>query len=117
MEFYANLHTHSTHSDGQFSPSQLARVAKEEGYRALSLTDHDTATGFGELKAECDKLGMECIFGTEFTGPSHLLPRPGKPDGQFGQWTASAVKQAQKDFGLEQTGVADAAFLEILYSK
>ena len=83
MEFYANLHTHSTHSDGQFSPSQLARVAKEEGYRALSLTDHDTATGYTELKAECDKLGMECIFGTEFTGPSHLLPRPGKPDGQF----------------------------------
>ena len=83
MEFYANLHTHSTHSVGQFSPSELARVAKEEGYRALSLTDHDTATGFGELKAECDKIGLECIFGTEFTGPSHLLPRPGKPDGQF----------------------------------
>ena len=63
MEFYANLHTHSTHSDGQFTPSQLAQVAKEEGYRALALTDHDTVTGYGELKAECDKLGLECIFG------------------------------------------------------
>jgi len=41
----------------------------------------------------------------------------GQPDGVFGQWTASAVKSAQKDFGLEQTGIADAEFLDILYSK
>ena len=83
MDFYANLHTHSTHSDGQFTPAQLARVAKAEGYRALALTDHDTVTGYGELKAECGKLGLECIFGAEFTAPSSLLARPGKSDGQF----------------------------------
>ena len=41
----------------------------------------------------------------------------GKPDGQFGQWTAAAIKEAQKDFGLEQTGIADATFLDILYTK
>ena len=41
----------------------------------------------------------------------------GKPDGQFGQWTAAAVKEAQKDLGLEQTGIADAAFLDLLYTK
>ena len=41
----------------------------------------------------------------------------GKPDGQFGQWTAAAVKEAQKDLGFEQTGVADAAFLDVLYTK
>ena len=41
----------------------------------------------------------------------------GKPDGQFGQWTAGAIKEAQKDFGLEQTGIADAAFLDVLYTK
>lgn len=83
MNFYANLHTHSTHSDGQFSPTRLAQTAKAEGYRALALTDHDTVTGFPELKQECDRLGMECIFGAEFTAPSPLLPRPGKSDGQF----------------------------------
>ena len=53
MELYANLHTHSTHSDGGYSPAQIARVAKEEGYGAVSLTDHDTITGFPEIKAEC----------------------------------------------------------------
>ena len=83
MELYANLHTHSTHSDGQFTPQILAQTAKAEGYHALALTDHDTITGYHELAAECRELGMECIFGAEFTAPSSLLPRPGKSDGQF----------------------------------
>lgn len=83
MDLYANLHTHSTHSDGQFTPARLAHVAKDEGYRAVALTDHDTVTGFSELKNECHKLGLECIFGAEFTAPSSLLPRPGKSDGHF----------------------------------
>lgn len=73
MKMYANLHTHSTHSDGGYTPAQIARVAKEEGYGAIAITDHDTATGFPELKAECDKIGMETIFGAEFTAPSKML--------------------------------------------
>lgn len=67
MEFYANLHTHSTHSDGALSPSEIVRTAKEEGYKAIAVTDHDTATGFSELKAECEKQKMEYIFGVEFS--------------------------------------------------
>ncbi|MBP3651523.1 MAG: peptidoglycan-binding protein, partial [Clostridia bacterium] len=34
-------------------------------------------------------------------------------DGVFGKKTAEAVKNAQADFGLEQTGVADEAFLRV----
>ena len=49
MRYYANLHTHSTHSDGKYSPATLARMAKEEGYGAVAVTDHDTVTGYGEL--------------------------------------------------------------------
>lgn len=75
MNFYANLHTHSTHSDGQYSPSQLARVAYDEGYKAIAITDHDTITAYPELKAACEKIGMECIFGTEFTTLSDELNR------------------------------------------
>ena len=73
MELYANLHIHSTHSDGGYSPSKIVHVCKEEGYSAIALTDHDIATGYPELKAECDKVGMECIFGAEFSSPSKLL--------------------------------------------
>ena len=81
MKFYANLHMHSTHSDGKYSPKELAKIAYDEGYRAAAVTDHDTATAYPEFKAACDELGMECIFGVEFTAPSDLLVRPnGKKD-------------------------------------
>ena len=73
MKFYANLHTHSTHSDGKYSPVQMVQVAKGEGYKALAITDHDTATAFPFLKEECDKEGLDCIFGVEFTANSPLL--------------------------------------------
>ena len=41
----------------------------------------------------------------------------GQPDGQYGKYTASAVQIMQEKFGMEQNGVADAAFLEKLYSE
>ncbi len=67
MELYANLHMHSIHSDGVYTPSELVKIAKSEGYRAIAVTDHDTASAYPELQKACDELGMECIFGVEFT--------------------------------------------------
>ena len=67
MDFYANLHLHSTHSDGALTPEELVITAKNEGYKALAITDHDTATAYPELKEACQKHGMDCIFGTEFS--------------------------------------------------
>ena len=67
MDFYANLHLHSTHSDGDLTPEELVIAAKGEGYKALAITDHDTATAYPELKEACRKHDMECIFGTEFS--------------------------------------------------
>ena len=40
-----DLHTHSTASDGQYTPSQLVRLAAARGLEALALTDHDTLDG------------------------------------------------------------------------
>ena len=74
MKLYANLHTHSVHSDGKYSPRELVRIAWEEGYRALAVTDHDTVTANPEVEACCRELGMEYIFGAEFTsGPFHIV--------------------------------------------
>ena len=67
MKPYANLHTHSTHSDGVYSPTEMVTVAKNEGYRALAITDHDAATAYPELEAACKKENMECLFGVEFS--------------------------------------------------
>ena len=40
----------------------------------------------------------------------------GQPDGHFGNYTAAAVKEMQRRYGMEQTGIADKAFLDKLYS-
>lgn len=73
MELYANLHIHSTHSDGGYSPRDIVRVCKEEGYKAVAITDHDVVTAWQEMKTTCDELNMECIFGAEFTALSKLI--------------------------------------------
>ena len=66
MKIYANLHTHSTHSDGVYTPAELVRVAKDEGYKAVVATDHDTVTAYNEMREACEKEGLETIFGCEF---------------------------------------------------
>jgi hypothetical protein len=37
----ANLHTHTTTSDGEFSAAERARQYREAGYQVLAITDHD----------------------------------------------------------------------------
>ena len=64
---FANLHFHSTHSDGAYTPAELVAVGKEEGYKALVLADHDVATGVPELMALCKENGLDSMMGTEFT--------------------------------------------------
>ncbi len=69
---YANLHNHTTHSDGVFTPEELVRVAKDEGYSVIAAADHDTVTANPEVKAAAEKMGMESIFACEFYA---LCPR------------------------------------------
>ncbi len=69
MKQFANLHLHSTHSDGVYTPEELVRIAKDEGYRALALTDHDTTTGNADMRRECEAAGLDFIFGCEFSSP------------------------------------------------
>ena len=73
MKQYANLHTHTTHSDGAYTPRQLVDIAWEEGYRALSVTDHDTYTGNAEAAEACRARGMDFLAGIEFTTRSAPL--------------------------------------------
>lgn len=68
---YANLHLHSTYSDGVFTPRELCERAKALGYGAIALTDHDTFAGYEELKRAADELGLESIIGAEFTANAY----------------------------------------------
>ena len=69
--------------------------------------DPDTALTIGSSGPEVKRLQNKLIGLGLLQGPA---------DGKFGKYTASAVQIMQKKFGMEQTGIADAAFLERLYS-
>ena len=45
-----DLHTHSTHSDGTKTPSELLKLAKEKNINVLAITDHDNCNAYNELK-------------------------------------------------------------------
>jgi len=40
-QYRANLHCHSTHSDGALTPERLKEIYKENGYQILAITDHE----------------------------------------------------------------------------
>jgi len=40
-QYAANLHCHTTLSDGQFSPEEVIAAHKENGYQILAITDHE----------------------------------------------------------------------------
>lgn len=63
---FGNLHFHTEHSDNMRSVENVVKRAKEEGYKALGITDHDTITGWGEFEEICKQEGMEYILGAEF---------------------------------------------------
>ena len=62
-----DLHTHSTASDGTFTPSEVAHKAHKTGLSAIALTDHDTINGLAEFKRACGEYGIEGISGVEIS--------------------------------------------------
>jgi hypothetical protein len=73
-----DLHSHSTASDGSYSPSALVGLALERGLSALALTDHDSVSGLPEAEEAASGSGLRLIRGVEIEiafepGEFHLL--------------------------------------------
>ena len=62
-----DLHTHSSCSDGLFSPEELVRRAHANGARALAITDHDMVKGVAEARRACDAFGLDFVPGVEIS--------------------------------------------------
>lgn len=75
---FVDLHCHSTASDGECVPAEVARRAKAANLAAIALTDHDTTAGVAEAVKEGAALGVRVVCGCEFStrapwGELHLL--------------------------------------------
>lgn len=62
-----DLHTHSTASDGAYSPAELLERAAGAGIQVLALTDHDTTAGLAEAQEAADLRGVDFIAGIEIS--------------------------------------------------
>ena len=82
LSFVADLHNHTTASDGEYTPTELVQAAHELGLKAIGVTDHDTLNGLDEAMEAGNALGMTVIPGVEvslrfrreyFVGTLHYL--------------------------------------------
>jgi len=68
MPGFVDLHIHSRFSsDGDYAPAELIAMAREAGFAAISISDHDTTAAYpGALEAAAGS-GVEVVPGMEVT--------------------------------------------------
>ena len=67
MEGRADLHMHTTHSDGAFPTEEIVRRAKEAGLTTISITDHDNVAAVDEGLEAGKAYDIEVIPGVELS--------------------------------------------------
>ncbi len=80
--FIADLHNHTTASDGEYTATELVTEAKNLGLTAVGITDHDTLAGLDEAMATGEEVEILVVPGVEvslrfrrpyFVGTLHYL--------------------------------------------
>jgi len=63
----ADLHTHTTASDGRHRPAEVVRMAQETGLAGIAITDHDTTAGIEEAMEAGELYGVRVLAGVEIS--------------------------------------------------
>lgn len=66
-EFRADLHCHSTCSDGTLTPTEIVQLANKINLKGLSITDHDTISAYSEAIVAAEAYQLPLISGVEFS--------------------------------------------------
>ncbi|HEY0370722.1 MAG TPA: PHP domain-containing protein [Thermoanaerobaculia bacterium] len=64
---YADLHTHTYHSDGTRSPKEVVDVAQAHGVDILAISDHDNLAAYFEIRTYADERGVTLIPAMELS--------------------------------------------------
>ena len=64
---FCDLHTHSTFSDGTYTPTAIIEAAKAAGLSSVALTDHNNMGGLPEFIAAAEATGVKAIPGIELS--------------------------------------------------
>lgn len=99
----ADLHMHTTCSDGLLTPAEIVKMAKDMGLQTIAITDHDLIDGIGEAIAAAKELGdIAVIPGIELSteGPDHtelhILGYYIDPENDKLKSTIAALKRSRK---------------------
>ncbi|MCH8949596.1 MAG: PHP domain-containing protein [Chloroflexi bacterium] len=100
-----DFHCHSTASDGILSPTDVVKLAYDEGVRVLALTDHDSTQGIAEARRAVEAYddftlipGVE--LGTDIPGGEvHVLGFYLEPDDAGLQATLEKLREGRKGRG------------------
>lgn len=63
----ADLHIHSTFSDGALTPEEIVTMAVQAGISIISITDHDSIGGIAPAKKAAQRSAITVINGVEFS--------------------------------------------------
>jgi 3',5'-nucleoside bisphosphate phosphatase len=64
---FADLHTHTYHSDGTRSPKEVVDVARAHSIEILAISDHDNLAAYFEIKQYADSVGVTLIPAIELS--------------------------------------------------
>lgn len=67
MARICDLHTHSSFSDGTYTPAELLSAAEQAGLSAVALTDHNTTAGLPDFLQAAKGSPVETVCGAEFS--------------------------------------------------
>lgn len=66
-KIYADLHSHTNHSDGLLEIEEVLKLAKDRGVEVLAITDHDTSNHFDQIKDKAKKVGIKTLKALEMS--------------------------------------------------
>ncbi len=67
QQIKADLHSHSTASDGVLSPDELLQIATDNQLDLFAITDHDTIAGYLSVREQAKAIGIRLIAGMELS--------------------------------------------------
>jgi len=107
-----DLHSHSTVSDGTYTPTELVRYAAAQGVEVMALTDHDDLGGLDEARIAAAEQGIQLVNGVEISvswngrtihivglrvDPGHAELQAGLENIRAGRQTRAAAIAAELD--------------------
>ena len=84
VQKFADLHVHTHASDGEFSPEETVRRARDAGLAAVGVADHDSVNGIEAAIEAGERFGIEVVPGVELS--SELADREVHILGYFIDW-------------------------------